>query len=741
MLRILVLGLLHAVLTTSSATKITSPNGEIIEISDSDFFELSQSPHRKGFEVFYQASNFFIDNIFSFPDIQNATFQDQFKDQFKNKDLDQFVGSIKNNVGSIISIPHEFYPSLYYFTIFSFVLACLLPIIGMIYCSYRCCCKSSKGSQVDRRADSCKRKFYTVYLFIVLILILIGAIVLFFTNQNSDQSIKEVPKVFGNIKSDLIEFNQNEMPTFYESVIQNFKLERNDTSDLIRNVSVIFMDKYSSVLNDSLLITKLKSEVQKLIDLAVKVDQKIADKLKKEFNIDSALNETVSAMENVFGQIDLDKIESGFSDTISSKVDIIRNLTEKYVKQLDGIIGINGTQVDMFGAAVKKIDKVIWLSAQYYQYFYYTLLAVCVFVLFLFFLYSTGLVGILARRTSSFKSQCCHRTIHSRLIMSGVGFFFLFSWILMILAITLYIPGIAMRHMVCKPAIEIENNQFAKSMVPEFEAKYDFNYTVILRECNSFNHSVELTNIVDQKLEQLISNTGFASKFFEFDIESELNQFINKTVSKLKEEETKTEVQSQPDLKAQIEKLIALLQTSDDDKSPEFSALVEKLETIKNETQEIASKLVISQIISQRVGTVMNDISCSILPTIYKQVINTACFNYLDNFNAYWVFLIVVVLLNIPVAFFGAKQADLFRKSYPYGYDMNFAGTKHIGRYESSDYEVFQSRSPSEENMLKKGQVAIDAFEMDDKHYSNNKSGGGQNTRAANGSPPPKYHF
>ncbi len=60
---LLMLGILALVHLTLS-TKITNIKGETIEISDSEFFGLSTSARRHGFEAFYQLSNMFIDAAF-----------------------------------------------------------------------------------------------------------------------------------------------------------------------------------------------------------------------------------------------------------------------------------------------------------------------------------------------------------------------------------------------------------------------------------------------------------------------------------------------------------------------------------------------------------------------------------------------------------------------------------------------------------------------------------------------------
>ncbi len=81
-----------------------------------------------------------------------------------------------------------------------------------------------------------------------------------------------------------------------------------------------------------------------------------------------------------------------------------------------------------------------------------------VFMLFLYILFGIGLTGICARRTKISIRQSCHRSSLARMMMSGVGFYFIFGWIILLLSTILIIPGIGLRHLGCKPAIELEKN-------------------------------------------------------------------------------------------------------------------------------------------------------------------------------------------------------------------------------------------------------------------------------------------
>jgi hypothetical protein len=81
-------------------------------------------------------------------------------------------------------------------------------------------------------------------------------------------------------------------------------------------------------------------------------------------------------------------------------------------------------------------------------------------MLFLFILYSFGLTGMCARRRHQNYKQTCHRGVAANFLLSGVGIYFLLSWLVLFVCVCLFVPGILSRHFVCKPAIELEDNAF-----------------------------------------------------------------------------------------------------------------------------------------------------------------------------------------------------------------------------------------------------------------------------------------
>ena len=89
-------------------------------------------------------------------------------------------------------------------------------------------------------------------------------------------------------------------------------------------------------------------------------------------------------------------------------------------------------------------------------------MGVSAFMLFLFIMYAFGLAGMCARRKHKNYKQACHRGTSSNFLMASTGFYFLFSWLIVLICIVLYVPGITIRHLACKPAIELDSNEVVK---------------------------------------------------------------------------------------------------------------------------------------------------------------------------------------------------------------------------------------------------------------------------------------
>ncbi len=165
-------------------------------------------------------------------------------------------------------------------------------------------------------------------------------------------------------------------------------------------------------------------------------------------------------------------------------------------------------------------------------------------------------------------------------------------------------------------------------------------------------------------------------------LKTQLNNFIKQSIDNLKNFKNDIDEESQgsstlvlllQQLVSEITEIISKLENylvsennSTDAEKNSYQKLLSNLNEVKKETaKEVANRVVV--LLNTKTDSVMNDVSCQVLSTVYKRVTKLVCFDYIDNFNAFWFYLVLIVLINILVAFFAAKQSNLFRKNY--GYD------------------------------------------------------------------------
>jgi hypothetical protein len=150
---------------------------------------------------------------------------------------------------------------------------------------------------------------------------------------------------------------------------------------------------------------------------------------------------------------------------------------------------------------------------------------------------------------------------------------------------------------------------------------------------------------------------------------------VEKQINNLKDlsaklSEINTQLQNPPkldELITEIDKLIGKLENdfANNGDTSSYTKLLDNLDDLKNETGHAVMGKIMG-LLGSKADSVMNDVSCKVLPTVYKTVVNVGCHEYVDNFNAFWFYLILVVLINVLVAILAAKESNLLRKNYGY---------------------------------------------------------------------------
>lgn len=704
---------------TSSAELINdeiSSSNNSFSFTDETFFNLKMKFQRKGFEVFYNLTNKFIDEVFK-PNIPKGTIEDLIEKYIPRKTIDY------------IRQPYKLYPSLVYFTIGVVVTSILISFVGFCVFAYRCCCKK-KLNPYDRKCDSFRRKFNALVMFIILMAIMICIVILFFTNKNSTQAAHNIPEVLSKLRKDLNFYNDEEMPKFYNSIATNLKFDKNETNDIRSDIVENYVNNYMVTLKDTAILKEIRSKMDSIKESAAllfKDDINELENFQEIFSLDATLEG--------FNRFLLNEIETRNSN-INLNLSRPVNVTVSMVKSnIDIMMKYINDDVTPKANSFWKLFQV------YYDYVYFSLTVICVFILFLFLIFGTGLAGICARRAQFSIKRTCHRGVLSRLLLSGCGFFFLFSWIILLFSVTLYVPGVSFRQFICKPAIEIENNQLVQNVLQTYNLS-ETKFTKIIRECDKSNHSSEISSTIHNYLTNIISNEFSVNEMLADDKDTipvtlklfglKFAQGIDAAISELS---SKANGKSKKDIDDLIAEMTSLTEFAE--KKEELENDLFKAERL---TKEHAIKKLIQSLKEKIKMITDNESSCKIISNSYKKVVNVACYEYLDNYNTFWFFLLIAILLNFIMTYFAIKQADLFRKSYPYDGVHEQMLMNDNSSYK--DVHIYSNRSNgSYSRELKKSDAgAIDAFEMDGYHRYGQYKGNDNIAPQNRGTPPPKYY-
>lgn len=763
------------------------------------YLNLKENKHRIGFEVFFWLTNTFVDNYFS-PYLPEELFNykkwmeilsiNGESDSFKaiGANLANMYMSVKDEKDDdailYAKLPFKIYSSILVLTILCLVATIVIPAIGFCIGFYRCCCccKSSKFDPYDRKADSFLRKFNSFFMFIILTTILLTTITLFFTNQNALSAVSQSADVF-NRSMENVKKLKSQIPQFVNKT-QHFQVEFDNEINFILKESFDRLAKVPDTIfnkpEDLDQINKLKDEIKRLHEILTSENTKnlfskyeqFSDRLKTFFkelkNKDAILSLSIETeMKN---QLPINEVSSKlkpFSDSIFS---MIKSFSEAHQPN-------QNIQVTSKTPSSDETYEIFNTINNYYKYFYMVLMSICLFILFLFVLYGSGMGGICARRKHKNIKQSCHRGVSANFLMCGVYFYFMFSWIAVLISIILFVPGISVRHLVCKPLIELDNNQIFKnvfkasvnayeSQIPnskgtdplqKIEIPKDFNFTLVLNQCDKSEYSDELNSKAGDIIMRLISSKMKPELFLNSfgDLTQIMNQMIEKlqkqfddvknelTTSKIEEFKTEFEkISNIPNIENREKEKIDELKKTILDYLVNYKKLVDKLESqLSKASPQLIEKEFKTEIIEtffpkldsmvfKSIQKILKFISCKSVSNIYKDIIVTGCFEYLDNFNTFWLTLLFTIMLFFILSFFSICQSDLFRKNYPYDQITNESQTEDSKNIFSNQNNRYQTKKhhfmPDTFDNL-----PIDAFEMENHRPTSN--------RPLNKSPPPQY--
>uniref|UniRef100_A0A8C1CXW0 Prominin 1a n=1 Tax=Cyprinus carpio carpio TaxID=630221 RepID=A0A8C1CXW0_CYPCA len=376
----------------------------------------------------------------------------------------------------------------------------LLPLVGLLFCFCRCCDNcGGEMHQRQRKNTDCLRGLLTT---------LAGVLCAYAANQNLSSQLKSMRRLVKSNLKDLHTF-ANQTPAVSNTTRTNMYVglllggriheelgkdvqpalnaalsmtgTMRDTKDALENVSLtletlqegtvklqanlsLVRGSLSNALNDPVCTDPRSSEICRNIRSTLP-RLEIAANYSSLPDVTNQLDKVNEVLETDLGQI-VEKGYTSFNDTPTLVTDQTRNIVEGVKVLLDDIGSNISTFTKLFPVHSSLTNFTKMISHTHSQIediypqvdqmdFYRWICCItlcCMVVLILTFNFLGLLCGILGfDRHATPTTRGCVSNTGGNLLMAGVGFSFLFSWVLMGVITALFLVGGNLEKLVCEP--------------------------------------------------------------------------------------------------------------------------------------------------------------------------------------------------------------------------------------------------------------------------------------------------
>ncbi|NWT83378.1 PRM1A protein, partial [Lanius ludovicianus] len=378
----------------------------------------------------------------------------------------------------------------------------LLPLVGLCFCMCRCCdnCGGEMHQRQKKNAD-CQRSCFATFLFVASLIIrqVVGVLCAYAANQHLTNQVRGAKKLVNSNFKDLKIF-LNDTPAQIDYLVSQYNTTKDKAlSDL--NSKYFYLKGVSNVEtkealeNVSVSVEVLQEGTERLHANLTDVKMHLSNTLS-----DSACNaaqaaSTCNIIRNSLSQLNINANFSGLPGVnsqlakvndvlkidLSSLVqkgyaafndtpDLVVNQTRNILSDIKSVLESVGSNITTFTKMlpVQKIvaDLMVYLTQSeayvqdYFpvveQYDFYRwlgcLILCCMVVLILVFYYLGLLCGTCGYdKHASPTTRGCISNTGGNFLMAGVGFSFLFSWVLMIVVVLTFVTGGNVEKLVCEP--------------------------------------------------------------------------------------------------------------------------------------------------------------------------------------------------------------------------------------------------------------------------------------------------
>ncbi|NXP33641.1 PRM1A protein, partial [Leiothrix lutea] len=383
----------------------------------------------------------------------------------------------------------------------------LLPLVGLCFCMCRCCdnCGGEMHQRQKKNAD-CQRSCFATFLFVASLIIrqVVGVLCAYAANQHLTNQVRGAKKLVNSNFKDLKIF-LNDTPAQIDYLVSQY----NTTKDkALSDLNSCFLTKVFFKNFHILAAIRETKEALENVSVSVEVLQEGTERLHAnltdvKMHLSNTLNDsacnaaqaasTCNIIRNSLGQLDINanfsglpgvssqlaKINDVLKIDLSSLVqkvsfndtpDLVVNQTRNILSDIKSVLESIGSNITTFTRAlpVQKIlaDLMVYLTQSeayvqdYFpiveQYDFYRwlgcLILCCMLVLILVFYYLGLLCGTCGYdKHASPTTRGCISNTGGNFLMAGVGFSFLFSWLLMIVVVLTFVTGGNVEKLVCEP--------------------------------------------------------------------------------------------------------------------------------------------------------------------------------------------------------------------------------------------------------------------------------------------------
>ncbi|NXL77966.1 PRM1A protein, partial [Leptocoma aspasia] len=376
----------------------------------------------------------------------------------------------------------------------------LLPLVGLCFCMCRCCdnCGGEMHQRQKKNAD-CQRSCFATFLFVASLIIrqVVGVLCAYAANQHLTNQVRGAKKLVNSNFKDLKIF-LNDTPAQIDYLVSQY----NTTKDkALSDLNSCFLKKVFFKKFHIFAAIRETKEALENVSVSVEVLQEGTERLHAnltdvKMHLSNTLNDsacnaaqaasTCNIIRNSLDQLNINANFSGLpgvSSQLAKINDVLKidlsSLVQKVHSQyrqsnifhnIKSVLESIGSNITTFTRAlpVQKVlaDLMVHLTQSeayvqdYFpvveQYDFYRwlgcLILCCMLVLILVFYYLGLLCGTCGYdKHASPTTRGCISNTGGNFLMAGVGFSFLFSWVLMIVVVLTFVTGGNVEKLVCEP--------------------------------------------------------------------------------------------------------------------------------------------------------------------------------------------------------------------------------------------------------------------------------------------------